>query len=97
MGAAGGAAIGAIAGGHAGKGAGIGAIVGTLAGGAHREHKSDEAQARTRADQQQAQQSLAIYSRAYGACLEGRGSAGSVAPGDFKNAQLCELGAGRRG
>ena len=73
VGAAGGAAIGAIAGGHAGKGAGIGAIVGTLAGGAHREHKSDEAQARTRANQQQAQQSVATYNRAYGACLEGRG------------------------
>ena len=73
VGAAGGAAIGAIAGGHAGKGAGIGALVGTLAGGAHREHKSDEAQARTRANQQQAQQSVATYNRAYGACLEGRG------------------------
>ena len=73
VGAAGGAAIGAIAGGHAGKGAGIGALVGTLAGGAHREHKSEEAQARTRANQQQAQQSVATYNRAYGACLEGRG------------------------
>ena len=72
VGALGGAGIGAIAGNNAGKGAAIGAI-GTLAGGASHEHKAEEAQARTRADHQQAQQSLAAYNRAYGACLEGRG------------------------
>jgi len=33
----------------------------------------DIRQARTHANQQQAQQALATYNRAYGACLEGRG------------------------
>ena len=73
VGALGGTAIGAIAGSKAGKGAAIGAVVGTVAGGVHQQQKYDEAQAQTYANQQQAQQALASYDRAYGACLEGRG------------------------
>jgi hypothetical protein len=73
VGALGGAAIGALAGGKAGKGAAIGAVVGTVAGGAHQQQKTDAAQAQTYATQQQAQQALAVYNRAYAACLEGRG------------------------
>ena len=66
-------AIGAIAGNKAGKGAAIGAVVGTVAGGVHQQQKDEAAQAQTYADQQQAQQALASYDRAYAACLEGRG------------------------
>jgi hypothetical protein len=73
VGAAGGAAIGAIAGHEAGKGAAIGAVLGTIAGGAKHHERAEAAQARTQANQQQAQQALATYSRAYAACLEGRG------------------------
>jgi hypothetical protein len=73
VGALGGAAIGALAGGKAGKGAAIGAVVGTVAGGAHQQQKTDAAQAQTYATQQQGQQALAVYNRAYAACLEGRG------------------------
>lgn len=73
VGALGGAAIGALAGSHAGKGAAIGAVVGTVAGGAHQQQKADAAQAQNSANQQQAQQALATYNRAYAACLEGRG------------------------
>jgi len=71
-GALGGAAIGAIAG-DAGKGAAIGAVAGTMAGGVRQRRKADAAQAQTQANQQQAQQALATYNRAYAACLEGRG------------------------
>lgn len=73
VGALGGAAIGAIAGNKAGKGAAIGAVVGTLAGGVHQQQRDDSAQAQTYANQQQAQQALATYNRAYAACLGGRG------------------------
>jgi hypothetical protein len=73
VGALGGAAIGAISGNKAGKGAAIGAVVGTVAGGARQHDKDEAAQAQTQANQQQAQQALATYNRAYGACLEGRG------------------------
>ena len=73
VGALGGAAIGAIAGNKAGKGAAIGAVVGTVAGGVHQQQRTDAAQAQTYANQQQAQQALATYNRAYAACLEGRG------------------------
>jgi hypothetical protein len=73
VGALGGAAIGAISGNKAGKGAAIGAVVGTLAGGVHQQQKDKAAQAQTYANQQQAQQALATYNRAYAACLEGRG------------------------
>jgi hypothetical protein len=73
VGALGGMAIGAISGNNAGKGAAIGAVVGTVAGGVHQERKDQAVQARTHANQQQAQQALATYNRAYAACLEGRG------------------------
>ena len=73
VGALGGMAIGAIAGNKAGKGAAIGAVVGTVAGGVHQQQKDEAAQAQTYANQQQAQQALASYNRAYAACLEGRG------------------------
>jgi len=73
VGALGGAAIGAIAGHKAGKGAAVGAVVGTVAGGVHQQQRDDAAQAQTHANQQQAQQALATYNRAYCACLEGRG------------------------
>ena len=73
VGALGGAAIGAIAGNKAGKGAAIGAVVGTVAGGVHQQQRDEAAQAQVYANQQQAQQALATYNRAYAACLEGRG------------------------
>jgi len=73
VGALGGAAIGAIAGNKAGKGAAIGAVVGTVAGGVHQQQRDDATQAQTSSNQQQAQQALATYNRAYTACLEGRG------------------------
>ena len=73
VGAFGGMAIGAISGNKAGKGAAIGAVVGTVAGGVHQQQKDEAAQAQTYANQQQAQQALASYDRAYAACLEGRG------------------------
>ena len=71
-GAAGGAAVGAIAG-DAGKGAAVGAVAGTMAGGARQRRSASAAQAQTQASQQQSQQALATYTRAYSACLEGRG------------------------
>jgi len=73
VGTLGGAAVGAIAGNKAGKGAAIGAVVGTVAGGVRQHEKDEAAQAQTHANRQQAQQALATYNRAYGACLEGRG------------------------
>ncbi len=72
VGAAGGAAIGAIAG-NAGKGAAIGAVSGTMIGGI-RKNANQKKQAE--AQQQQAAAVAAgrsAYSRAFGACLEGRG------------------------
>ena len=71
-GAVGGAAIGAIAG-DAGKGAAVGAVAGTMAGGARQRRKADAAQQQAQANQQQSQQALSTYYRAYSACLEGRG------------------------
>ncbi|HEY2817696.1 MAG TPA: hypothetical protein VGK44_11260 [Casimicrobiaceae bacterium] len=68
-GAVGGAAIGAIAG-DTGTGAGVGAVAGTMAGGA-RARKNQAAQ--NDQAQQQQQQTLKTYYRAYGACMEGRG------------------------
>ena len=68
-GAVGGAAIGAIAG-DAGTGAGVGAVAGTMAGGA-RARKNQAAQ--NDQAQQQQQQALGTFYRAYGACMEGRG------------------------
>jgi len=79
-GAARGAALGAVGGaiaGDAGKGAAIGAGTGALFGGMKR---MDKARADQQAQQQYAQQQQATlaqgqaaYSRALGACLEGRG------------------------
>jgi hypothetical protein len=64
-GAAGGAVIGGIAG-----DAGTGAAVGTVVGGAKaRQNK----RAQNEQANQQQQQTLATYYRAYGACMEGRG------------------------
>jgi YmgG-like glycine-zipper protein len=71
-GAVGGAAIGAIAG-DAGKGAAIGAVAGTMAGGARQRRKADAQQAQAQANQQQSQQAITTYNRAFGACMEGRG------------------------
>jgi len=79
-GAAGGALVGVTAGaiaGNAGKGAAIGAASGALIGGMRRrEQVAREEQAQEQwANQQVAnyQQGRATYSRAYSACLEGRG------------------------
>src|SRR4051794_34128944 len=68
-GAVGGAVIGGIAG-DAGQGAGIGAAAGTMAGGARARRNQD---AQNQAAQQQQQQTLNTFYRAYGACMEGRG------------------------
>ncbi len=68
-GAVGGAVIGGIAG-DAGAGAGIGAAAGTMAGGARA--RNNQA-AENQQAQQQRQQALATYYRAYGACMQGRG------------------------
>lgn len=68
-GAAGGAALGAVGGaigGDAGKGAAIGAATGALFGGI-RQHRQRGAQAA------QSQQSADAYSRAFAACMQGRG------------------------
>ena len=68
-GAVGGAVIGGIAG-DAGTGAGVGAAAGTMAGGARaRQNKA----ASNQQAQQQKQETLNTYYRAYGACMEGRG------------------------
>jgi|SRR5215467_9833706 len=68
-GAVGGAVIGGIAG-DAGTGAGVGAAAGTMAGGARaRQNKA----ASNQQAQQQQQDTLNTYYRAYGACMEGRG------------------------
>ena len=68
-GAVGGAVIGGIAG-DAGTGAGVGAAAGVMAGGA-RARKNQAAQ--NQQAQQQPQQALNTYFKAYGACMEGRG------------------------
>ena len=68
-GALGGVAIGAIAG-DAGKGAGIGAVVGTMAGG--RQARQNRAQKQQQAEDQK-QQAITTYYRAFAACMEGRG------------------------
>jgi hypothetical protein len=68
-GAAGGAAIGAIAG-DAGQGAGIGAVVGTMAGG--RQARQQQAAQNQQAVAQQ-QELINTHSRAFSACMEGRG------------------------
>lgn len=69
-GAVGGLVIGEIAGGHGGEGAAIGAIVGGMRGG---QRARDNAAARDQAAQQQRQQTLDTYNRAYAACMQGRG------------------------
>ena len=68
-GAAAGAVVGGIAG-DAGTGAGAGAAAGVVAGGARarQNQRAQNAQA-----QQQQQDTLATYYKAYGACMEGRG------------------------
>jgi hypothetical protein len=75
-GAAVGAGIGAITG-SAGKGAARGALLGGTFGGLRSKSQNKAAnEARRQADQTQAaqdQQQRSSYSRAYGACLEGRG------------------------
>ena len=68
-GALGGAAIGAIAG-DTGKGAGVGAVAGTMVGG----HRARQNQADRNAAAQQGQaQQIDSYTRAYSACMSGRG------------------------
>ncbi|SDJ01999.1 Glycine-zipper containing OmpA-like membrane domain-containing protein [Ferrimonas sediminum] len=70
-GAAAGAAIGAIAG-DAGEGAAIGAAVGTMRGGSKRrqaEAANQQAQANAQADKDS---QMAMYTRAFKACMEGR-------------------------
>jgi hypothetical protein len=68
-GALGGAAIGAIAG-DAGTGAGVGAVLGTMRGG--RDARQNQA-ARNQQAQDNQQQAMNTYYRAYAACMEGRG------------------------
>jgi len=75
-GAFGGAALGAIGGaigGDAGKGAAIGAGVGALFGGFRRMRAMEEEQAQMANYQAQTAQATGGFSRAYGACLQGRG------------------------
>ena len=75
-GAAGGAIFGAVVGaiaGDVGKGAAIGAVTGTVAGGATQRSRSKSQQAQAQQAQQQSQQAISTYTRAYSACLEGRG------------------------
>jgi hypothetical protein len=72
-GAVGGAAIGAIADDDAGKGAAVGAVAGTMAGGARQRRKARDQQAQAQQGQQQSQAAISTYTRAYSACLEGRG------------------------
>ncbi|MFL9911185.1 glycine zipper domain-containing protein [Paraburkholderia sp. RL17-337-BIB-A] len=76
-GAAGGALfgtlIGGAAGGHWGEGAGIGALVGTMGGGMRMRREQQEAAAQQQGMRQQASSQLAIYNRAVGACMTGRG------------------------
>ncbi len=72
----GGAALGAVGGaigGDAGKGAAIGAGVGALFGGFRRMRAMEEEQAQMANYQAQTAQATGGFSRAYGACLQGRG------------------------
>jgi hypothetical protein len=71
-GAAAGAVIGAIAG-DTGKGAAIGAATGVIAGGARQRRTAQAQGQQQQAQQQQSQAALSTYTRAYSACLEGRG------------------------
>jgi len=72
-GAVAGVAIGAIAG-DAGKGAAIGAVAGGIAGRrAKKQAEAQAAQAGAAQAQAQADQSLATFRKAAGACLQGRG------------------------
>ncbi|TJZ68615.1 YMGG-like glycine zipper-containing protein [Chitiniphilus eburneus] len=76
-GAAAGAVIGEVANDDAGHGAAVGATAGVVAGGVatRQERRARNAQAQAQATQQAqvSQESLALYERAYGACMEGRG------------------------
>ncbi len=75
-GAAAGAAVGGLGGslgGEFGKGAGAGALVGAVVGGVRKRRDTSAAQANQQQANQQYQQKLNQYNRAYGACLEGRG------------------------
>ncbi|WP_353328121.1 YMGG-like glycine zipper-containing protein [Chitiniphilus shinanonensis] len=76
-GAAAGAVIGEVANDDAGHGAAVGATAGVVAGGvATRQQRRANAANQQAQAQQQAQvsaESLAVYERAYGACMEGRG------------------------
>jgi hypothetical protein len=71
-GAVGGTVIGAITG-NAGKGAAIGAVVGTMGGGAKQRRRAEQQQKQAEQSRQQSEQAMAAYSRAFGACMEGRG------------------------
>lgn len=72
-GAAAGAVIGEIANDDAGRGAATGAAVGVVAGGARQRGKAQAQQQTQQQQQAQTQQGLDKYTRAYSACLEGRG------------------------
>ncbi|WFM72428.1 glycine zipper domain-containing protein [Halomonas sp. CKK8] len=77
-GAAGGALIGEIANDDAGEGAAIGAVVGTMAGGRRARQQQQQMQQQQVQQQQQQthsqqQQQMDTFSRAYAACMEGRG------------------------
>jgi hypothetical protein len=75
-GAAVGAAVGGLGGslgGEFGKGAAAGAAVGILAGGIRQRRERKSADSMNQQLQQQQQQHLEKYTRAYGACLEGKG------------------------
>lgn len=71
-GAAVGAAVGAIAG-DAGKGAAIGATAGGAGGAVKKRKGQKEQQAQAQQQAAAADQKLADYNRAWGACLEGKG------------------------
>ena len=71
-GAVAGAAIGAVAG-DAGKGAGVGAATGTVVAGSRPRRQGRAEDAAAAQAQEDAKASLATYTRAYHACLEGRG------------------------
>ena len=71
-GAVAGVAIGAVAG-DAGKGAAAGAATGTVVAGSRQRRQGRAEDAAAGQAQQDAQAALATYTRAYHACLEGRG------------------------
>ena len=75
-GAAGGAAVGAVGGaiaGDAGKGAAIGAATGGVIGAARRNKANKEQEKQAQQQAAQLDQKRNEYSRAWGACLEGKG------------------------